>query len=167
MDIQTIKCPKCGTDVPLESHFCPNCGLSRYQPSQQNKKSHGCLITAVVLGSVLLFFAIISAIILPTIYGHPSVSSVNVQAKPSLELLNSKCIVDGFSTHITGIVKNNTDKIYSYVLIEFNLYDKSGNHIGTALANTSNLDAKWKWKFEAIGFYTDTEKYKLSTLSGH
>lgn len=73
---------------------------------------------------------------------------------------------DGYFAHyISGIVKNNTTKKYSYVQITFNLYDKDGNKVGTALANENDLGAGETWKFEAIGF-DDFATYKLNEIIG-
>ena len=45
----------------------------------------------------------------------------------------------GIRYKIEGTIKNNTDKQYSYVQVTFNLYDKDGAQIGSALANINNL----------------------------
>ena len=57
---------------------------------------------------------------------------------------------NGYSI-ITGIVQNISDKKYSKVIIKFNLYDASGNQIGTAQAVIQDLKTGGTWKFEAIG----------------
>ena len=71
----------------------------------------------------------------------------------------------GFSTYISGVVKNNTSKKYSYVQITFALFDKDGNKVGTALANVNSLDAGETWKFEAIAL-KDFSTYKLDEITG-
>lgn len=58
---------------------------------------------------------------------------------------------DEMLTKITGIIRNTSDKTYSYVSIRFNLYDSSGNQIGTAVAAMNDLKAGGTWKFSAIG----------------
>lgn len=68
---------------------------------------------------------------------------------------------DKAGTHyIEGTVKNNSDKEYSYLQIEFVCYDKSGNNIGTALANTNNLLGNETWKFKAMGLFSDAKAAK-------
>lgn len=71
----------------------------------------------------------------------------------------------GFSSYISGVIKNNTDKKYSYVQITFALFDKDGNKVGTALANVNSLDAGETWKFEAIAL-KDFSTYKLDEITG-
>lgn len=88
-------------------------------------------------------------------------------AKPALELLDFTAEKNSFfSITITGTVRNNTDKKYSYVQIEFNLYDKSGAQVGTALGNITNLEPYGIWEFEAIGLVSNATMYSFSDLSG-
>ena len=56
--------------------------------------------------------------------------------------------------NIVGTIKNISGKTYSYVSIEFNLYDSSGNQIDTAIDFISNFKSGNTWKFEA-GIWND------------
>lgn len=82
---------------------------------------------------------------------------VNEPAKPQYRftLIEAKGQVERLfdydSVTITGKVKNNTNKNYSYVQITFNLYDKDDNLVGTAMDNINNLEANGTWIFNAIG----------------
>ena len=69
------------------------------------------------------------------------------------------------SVYISGIIKNNTDKKYSYVQITFALLDEDGNKVGTAMTNENNIRAGETWKFEAITI-KDFYSYKLDELTG-
>jgi hypothetical protein len=71
-----------------------------------------------------------------------------------------------FGGEITGIVVNRRSKRISYAQISFNLYDRSGAQIGSAMDNINNLDPGAKWKFKANSFGQDFAKYKFSELSG-
>jgi hypothetical protein len=51
------------------------------------------------------------------------------------------------------------------VQIVFALYDKSGNRIGTAMANINHLGSGAIWKFKAVGFVPSTH-FKVSELTG-
>jgi hypothetical protein len=51
--------------------------------------------------------------------------------------------------YIVGSIRNNTDHRYNYVQVSFSLYDRNGNRIGTALANTSGLGPGETWRFKA------------------
>lgn len=69
--------------------------------------------------------------------------------------------------YIEGTIKNNTDKEKSYVQVTFNLFDKDGNQLGTALANINDLKAGGTWKFKAMGMEKDIAKYELSEITGY
>lgn len=50
---------------------------------------------------------------------------------------------------IQGTLRNNSANKYSYVAVEFNLYDDSNAQVGSTMAHVSNLDPQGTWKFEA------------------
>lgn len=87
-------------------------------------------------------------------------------AKPNLELLNSTTQKDDYSTYIVGTIRNNSDKEYSYVGVEINLYDKDGAQVGSTLANTTNLEAGGKWKFKAVVLEDGVKSFKIKDISG-
>lgn len=70
----------------------------------------------------------------------------------------------GFSYYIEGTVKNNTSYSYSYVQVQFNVYDESGNLIGSCLDNINNLEENGTWKIKALcsGEAKDVKSYKLT-----
>ena len=70
---------------------------------------------------------------------------------------------DYFATYITGIVQNTSDQTYSHVSVTFDLYDSSGNRIGSAVAAINNLKAGGTWKFEAIG-ESNASKFEFSSI---
>ena len=73
-----------------------------------------------------------------------------------------------FATYITGKLTNNTDDAVSYIQVEYNLYDAEGAQVGTALANTNNLQPGGVWKFEAIGTASPDEvaSFELINVTG-
>lgn len=56
----------------------------------------------------------------------------------------------GIAYYIEGYIKNNAEKDYSYVQVEFTAYDSEGNTLGTCLDNNSGLEAQGRWKFKAM-----------------
>ena len=52
--------------------------------------------------------------------------------------------------------------------VTYNLYDKDGVQLGTALANINNLEANGTWKFKAIGTGEGSQvaSYKLVEITG-
>ena len=75
---------------------------------------------------------------------------------------------DDYTTTISGTFTNLTDSQLGYVSVSYNLFDADGNQLGTAYANTSNLDAGGTWKFEAVGMYdqANVASYKLADVTG-
>jgi hypothetical protein len=86
--------------------------------------------------------------------------------KPNLEIIDSKVESDQFMRYIVGTVKNNSKKQYSYVQVEINLYDESGNQIGSTLDNINNLEPGATWRFKAIVIEEDAAKYKIKDVTG-
>lgn len=79
----------------------------------------------------------------------------NKKEKFSYEITSSEPDNINFGYYIEGIVTNNTNKEYNYVQIEFVCYDSDGNNLGTAMDNVNNLGANEKWKFKAMGLFTN------------
>lgn len=91
----------------------------------------------------------------------------DVLNRPELELLGeTDGTTNDFGITITGKIKNNTSKQYSYVQATFNLYNDAGELIGTALANVTHLGAQETWAFSAIGVCGNVATYKLNEISG-
>jgi len=88
------------------------------------------------------------------------------QTQEKFTLIDSEGSHDGFAYYVTGSIKNNTNKQYSYVQVTFNLYDANGAQLGTAMANINNLEANGTWKFKALGVTEEVASYKLSEITG-
>lgn len=73
-----------------------------------------------------------------------------------------------YSLFIDGTLTNNTDREVTYIQVEYNLYDAEGAQVGTALANTNNLQPGGVWKFEAIGTASPDEvaSFELIDVTG-
>ena len=67
---------------------------------------------------------------------------------------------------ITGEIKNNTNKLYTYAQVTFTLYDESGAQVGTAMDNINNFEANGTWKFKAIGIANGSATYKCTGITG-
>lgn len=85
--------------------------------------------------------------------------------KEALELLDYTGESNDYSTTITGRIRNNSSKKYSYAQVTFNLYDAQSNRVGSALANISGLEAGETWKFKAVGL-SSSKRFTLDTISG-
>lgn len=68
------------------------------------------------------------------------------------------------SSYITGILQNTSPVPYEILSIEFNLYDASGNQIGTASDYLSNLQAGGTWKFETRILNEDAVRFEFVSV---
>lgn len=126
-------CKHCGKRIAKNAKKCPSCGGS-------NKS-----ILALLLVPAIIVFIIVGI-------------SVGIKEDEETKQFThevTKEYNDSFTHYVEGTVKNENDREYSYVQIEFVCYDKQGNNVGTALDNTNNLLGNQTWKFKAIGLFTD------------
>ncbi len=162
-------CPKCKTFNPATNQFCGKCGA----PMQ--KKTSPALIGCLGLVVIVVLIGVFSSgsgdkNISPS-PSSPSPSSVparipELPKTPTecLELVKKSGSYDEYSTTITGTIKNNCGRSFSYVQVTFKLTDDSGAVVGTAMANQSSLDAGETWKFKAHGF-TPSKRYRLDEIT--
>lgn len=93
--------------------------------------------------------------------------AVEEPEKADLELIDAQAVTGDYGVRsIVGTVKNNTDKEYSYVQIEINLYDDSGAQVGSTLANANNLEPGGTWKFEAVILEDNATEFKVKEITG-
>lgn len=85
-----------------------------------------------------------------------------------LELIDYKIIKGEWgSKTISGTVKNKSQNEYGYAQIEFNLYDKDGNQIGSSMDNINNLEPNGSWKFNAIIMEEGVKDVKFKGITGY
>lgn len=68
--------------------------------------------------------------------------------------------------YIVGVIKNNTNKKYTYVQVEINLYDEGGAQVGSTLDNLNNLEPGGVWKFKAVVMEDEATKAKVAGITG-
>lgn len=68
---------------------------------------------------------------------------------------------------ISGTFTNNTDSDFSYVSVEYALYDKDGAKIDSAIDSTDGLKAGGTWKYEAhiLSDADDVESYEMTDVT--
>lgn len=49
---------------------------------------------------------------------------------------------------LKGNVSNSTTRKLDHATVEFKLFDKTGNEVGTSMASVDNLGARFSWSFE-------------------
>lgn len=92
--------------------------------------------------------------------------NTSVNSKNSLELIDTKPVVEKSHVYISGTIRNNTEKKYSYVIVEINLYDASGSQIGSTSDTVENLMPGDTWKFKAICTEKEAKSYKIVRIRG-
>lgn len=78
-----------------------------------------------------------------------------------LELVSSKSYSGEYDSGVQGTIKNNSQFAYSYVSVEFTLYDRQGNQVGTASDNATNLEPYRTWKYKAPIFEDSATKFRF------
>lgn len=128
-------CKDCGKEVSKSAKTCPNCGKKLKKP----------IFLLIFLGFIIIGIA------------GAALGGNNKEEGEKFTHNITKSYLDeaGFGYYIEGTVKNNLDKDYSYVQIQFVCYDAEGNNLGTALDNTNNLLGKETWKFKAMGMFVN------------
>lgn len=189
-----IKCSECGAEISDQAKSCPHCGAK-----QKIKKPLYKRPWFIVLAVIIILSAISSsketghsnvgtsstagrtASSVAAASKEPSrdtkeSSSVSVasseasQSKNALELQGEVTVEkDTFATYFVGVVVNNKSRDLTYVQITFNLYDKEGNLVGTALDNINNLKSGGTWKFKAMAFCDNDEiaGWELDSITGY
>ena len=132
------KCKHCQTEIDSQAKICPNC-----------RKKQGMSLW-VIIAIILVVIVIISSL-----GGNESDNSeekVKTTRNETLTLEEGyKGSLDEYGSfyYIEGYIKNNTDKEYDYVSVEFTTYDAEGNILGSCYDNNSGLEANGRWKFKA------------------
>lgn len=182
-------CQKCGKQIADGTAFCPECGApqnaapspaapqnAQKDVKHKKKRSPG----QIVLGIIILIIAL-SLIGKALGGGNGTSSGAASSSAPSagtspaaekndwdgkFEPSELTMTTDSLGLpHITGSITNLTDKEYSYIQVEINLYDDTGAQVGSALANANHLEAKGVWKFEAIGSQAKVATCKIKGIT--
>lgn len=141
------KCKYCQSEIDKKAKVCPQC-------RREQKSFHiGKVLIAVILVLVLTILFVRNQAL--DDYELSSPVSSYKKDNFSYEVSNSYADEYGISYYIEGKVKNNSNKDYSYVEIEFVCYDAEGNNLGTVVDNTNNLMAYETWKFKGMALFND------------
>ena len=120
----------------------------------KNKNIKAIIISVVC---VILFIALIAFLV------------GGEESKEEYQITNVSLVTDyseylGYDASVKGTFKNVSGEDFSYVSVEYIIYDAQGNNLGTAYDNINNLQNGDTWNFNAsyIG-WTDVEavSYKL------
>lgn len=72
-----------------------------------------------------------------------------------------------YTAKVIGTVSNNSDQaINGYIQVTFSALDTDGANVGDCLANANTVDAKGKWKFEAICSGSNIKTVRFKDITG-
>ena len=155
------RCKYCQSEIDPKAKICPNCG-----------KKQGMPIWLIIV-IVIVIIGVIG-----TLAGGGETTEKKEQTGTTTTKEEDLVLEDGYNGsldeygafyYIEGYVKNNSDKDYEYVQVEFTAYDSEGNTLGSCYDNTSSLEGNGRWKFKA-SCLDETDKiasYKLKEITGY
>lgn len=143
------KCKYCKTEIDSKAKICPNCRKKQGMPKW--------LIALIIVVILIIIVSVTGGAEENAKEGNVSNNNENPVEKFTYEITQQYSDEYGLSHYIEGSVKNNRDKDYSYVQIEFVCYDSEENNLGTAIDNTNNLLGNETWKFKAIAMFSGAE----------
>ena len=73
-----------------------------------------------------------------------------IERKVNIEVISANIKNISGNIYIIGQVQNNSEKDYSYIQVEFSIYDYNGALIDCAMDNISNLKSGKVWNFRAL-----------------
>lgn len=172
-------CPNCGKSIADKSVFCMHCNTNFQVGTQANTETKYVYVEKpakksglTCSGMLSAFIFIIAGLFVLSMFSgddeseaRPTSSKTQGAATSSSETVEFEPtqIGDDFlmtefnanqsllSTTIDGVIKNVSDKDYSFVSITFALYDKNGNKLEEISDEITGLKAGETWKFEVVG----------------
>lgn len=156
-------CKECGEQISSSAKECPKCG----------KDQRNFFVKHKVITFILVIFIIVGI----AVVGGGDTTTNNLKDENNtgtnqitneterFTVVEHTTEKDGYWTYITGTIKNNTNKEYSYVQVEINLYDDDGSLVNSTIDNINNLEANGTWKFKAMAT-SDFATYKIKEVTG-
>ena len=92
-------------------------------------------------------------------------SSYVVNKIRELEVKITQIYYDGFSTHVKGTVKANSNTHNDFIFINISIYDENGYKVGTAYDNCSGIKKGETWGFDAL-YIGDYPYAKVDEVNG-
>lgn len=88
---------------------------------------------------------------------------VNKIREPEVKI--TQIYYDGFSTHVKGTVKANSNTHNDFIFINISIYDENGYKVGTAYDNCSGIKKGETWGFDAL-YIGDYPHAKVDEVDG-
>ena len=161
-DNKTKKCKYCQSDIDSNAKVCPNC--------RKKQGIKGWQIALIVIVVIVVVFGLGSENEIEPVSSTNTTSNTGenrsvTATQEKFTVVDHSTSNDGYWTYVVGTIKNNTNKNYSYVQVEINLYDAEGNLVGSTLDNINNLEANGTWKFKAMAT-SEFSTYKVKDVTG-
>jgi hypothetical protein len=88
---------------------------------------------------------------------------VNETKEPEVKI--TQIYYDGFSTHVKGTVKANSNTYDDFIFINISIYDENGYKVGTAYDECSGIKKGETWGFDAL-YIGDYPYAKVDEVNG-
>ena len=156
-----VKCKACDHEIAKKAKVCPNCGNKKKNPIKS------VVIGATVAVIAFSFIGLMGDEKTPT---QPSQADQNNGAmvneqntkKSKFEFKEEPKIENsGGFTYIVGVITNTSGKKQTFVNIQFDLYDKDGVKVGSAIDLTDNLEDGESFRFKAMASEENFQTFKF------
>ena len=137
--------------------------------SQAKKRASPIMVVGVILAGYVILGIFAKYVQERSAPPNPSTS---LNSQPPLSVSDLKLEYDNeYEWHgiwyYTGTVTNNSNKQFSYVQVEINLYDDTGALVDNVIANAANLEPHGTWKFRALVLNHNWSTSKLKSVTGY
>lgn len=157
-----IPSPASGREVRIVQSFLKNeknnldlIGLTQFRFMAKN----GCFFLSVCMILVLISAGCTNQ----TVANSKNFSDPSL----NLQVVDSKIVENRYGARaIEGTIKNNAAKTFSNVTITIELYDSSGQNVGTTFTHTNNLESGATWEFSAPFFKQSITSYQIKAIRG-
>ena len=72
----------------------------------------------------------------------------------------------GGQRRVIGVVENISDKIYTYVEVQFNFYDENDSQVDSVSDTVTNLEPHSQWSFYTTSTFSEATTARLIRIVG-
>lgn len=161
------KCPECGDEVPIQSHFCPNCGYDFFEDEQASRspsKSDGMFSNGKIFLVLIAIVIIVGAGVLISmgIGGNSSNDSSTVE---DIEMTITEVSGYSFDYDNKTSYSLSTQALFTKVpsnlegyIVKTTYYDNNGTRMGQEIDSLSNIYSKENSDYPSTFAFFDTYK---------
>ena len=161
------KCPECGDEVPIQAHFCPNCGYDFFEDEQASRspsKSDGMFSNGKIFLVLIAIVIIVGAGVLISmgIGGNSSNDSSTVE---DIEMTITEVSGYSFDYDNKTSYSLSTQALFTKVpsnlegyIVKTTYYDNNGTRMGQEIDSLSNIYSKENSDYPSTFAFFDTYK---------